>query len=116
MWIFGKSLEKEWSEVMKRADDASAQRRYHDVEAELSKGVQIAAKFGDNDARYASTLYRLAEHLQLMGEFERADPLYEKAIKVFAAIQGDFGKEVAHTLWRKGLNQSNQPAKRSAAE
>ena len=39
---------------MKRADDASAQRRYHDLEAELSKAVQIAAKFGDNDAGYSA--------------------------------------------------------------
>jgi len=98
MWIFGGSPEKEWTALMKQVEDAFYQRRYGELEASLSKAALIPAKFGDADERHAATLFKLAEHVQLMGDFDRADQYYQSALGVYENANGSSSESVARTL------------------
>jgi tetratricopeptide (TPR) repeat protein len=72
----------EWQKLKSSGETALAVNNYGLAERDLQAALHEAEKFGQADARLADTLRSLAGLYCIRGQFNRAEPLYERELRV----------------------------------
>jgi tetratricopeptide (TPR) repeat protein len=72
----------DWQRMKVAGETALAVNNYGGAEKELSGALREAEKFAAGDARMADTLRSLAGLYCIRGQFNRAEPLYERELRV----------------------------------
>jgi tetratricopeptide (TPR) repeat protein len=97
----------QWDQYINAAAAAREQADYPAAERSLSAALAAAEKFGPQDRRLARSLNDLAVLCDEQGNYAKAEPLYERALKIREEALGANHPEVATSLYNlAGLYQS----------
>ncbi|MFQ5664409.1 MAG: tetratricopeptide repeat protein [Terriglobia bacterium] len=88
----------QWGRLNDAGVEAYEQGQHAEAEQEFSAAVEVAERFGENDARLAMTLHNLALTYQALGEATDAERVYRRAITIYENALGPGHPEVARTL------------------
>lgn len=73
---------EEWSHLQQDGDNALSLNNYGLAERSLNQALKEAEAFGAGDIRLAQTLHSLATLYSTRGNFAKAEPLYERELRV----------------------------------
>lgn len=79
--------ETRWQELMQAAEKLTQQKNYKAAEKQYEAALREAAAFGKQDPRLATTLHDLAALYESQRKFDKAEPLYERALKISESLQ-----------------------------
>ena len=82
--------------------EAHQEGRYAEAEQYLTVALKQAEKFGEQDARLATSLNTLAELYRAQGKYAEAKPLYRRALSIFQKALGPEHPNVATSLENYG--------------
>jgi tetratricopeptide (TPR) repeat protein len=72
----------DWMALKRQGDTAFSSNNYGAAERSFQQALTAAEKFGPKDLRLADTLHALAALYATRGQFSRAEPLYERELRV----------------------------------
>ncbi|MBX3073969.1 tetratricopeptide repeat protein [Candidatus Obscuribacterales bacterium] len=90
----------EWEKHTQTGADAFRENRFGEAERAFQASITEAKSFGDNDLRMATSLTNLGVLYNSRGQFEKAEPLFEKAVHIKQKALGAFNTDVADSAAR----------------
>lgn len=90
----------EWEKHTQTGADAFRENRYGEAERAFQASITEAKAFGENDLRMATSLTNLGVLYNSRGQFDKAEPLFEKAVHIKQKTLGAFNSDVADSAAR----------------
>ena len=90
----------EWEKHTQAGADAFRENRFGEAEREFQASITEAKTFGENDLRMATSLTNLGVLYNSRGQFDKAEPLFEKAVHIKQKTLGAFNSDVADSAAR----------------
>jgi tetratricopeptide (TPR) repeat protein len=90
----------EWEKHTQAGADAFRENRFGDAERAFQASITEAKTFGENDLRMATSLTNLGVLYNSRGQFDKAEPLFEKAVHIKQKTLGAFNTDVADSAAR----------------
>lgn len=84
----------EWDKHTQTGADAFRENRFGDAERAFQASITEAKAFGENDLRLATSLTNLGVLYNSRGQFDKAEPLFERAVNIKQKALGPFNVEV----------------------
>jgi tetratricopeptide (TPR) repeat protein len=84
----------EWEKHTQTGADAFRENRFGEAERAFQASITEAKSFGENDLRMATSLTNLGVLYNSRGQFDKAEPLFEKAVSIKQKALGPFNVEV----------------------
>lgn len=85
--------EANWTLHCQKGVAAYKELRYGDADREFRAALAEAEKFGPDDVRLAQTLTNLGVLLEFRGHLDKAQPLFERAVKIKQKTLGPFNTD-----------------------
>lgn len=110
------AAEAEWSLHTSKGVTAYKELRYGDADREFQEALKEAEKFAPDDVRLASSLTNLGVLYDFRGQLDKAQPLFERAVKIKQKVLGPFDNDTVDSasslcvfyLKRKQIDKANQ--------
>ncbi len=98
--------------------EAHQKGRYAEADQYLTVALKQAEKFGEQDARLATSLNHLASLYQDQGNYTQAEPLYKRALAIAEQASGSEYPDLATTLenYAELLRKTNRDAEAANPE
>jgi len=90
----------EWEKHTQTGADAFRENRYGDAERAFQASITEAKAFGENDLRLATSLTNLGVLYNSRGQFDKAEPLFERAVQIKQKSLGAFNVDVVDSAAR----------------
>lgn len=90
----------EWEKFTQAGADAFRENRFGEAERQFQSSITEAKTFGENDLRMATSLTNLGVLYNSRGQFDKAEPLFERAVHIKQKTLGPFNVEVADSAAR----------------
>ncbi len=84
----------EWDKHTQAGADAFRENRFGDAERAFQASITEAKAFGEHDMRLATSLTNLGVLYNSRGQFDKAEPLFERAVNIKQKALGPFNVEV----------------------
>jgi tetratricopeptide (TPR) repeat protein len=90
----------DWQQLKRTADNAYASNNYGLAERTYLEALKQAEAFGPSDVRLADTLHQLVSLYSTRAQFGKAEPLFERELRVREKAMGGEHPEVVATVGR----------------
>ncbi|MDZ4832401.1 MAG: tetratricopeptide repeat-containing protein [Candidatus Melainabacteria bacterium] len=90
----------EWEKHTQTGADAFRENRFGEAERAFQASITEAKAFGEHDMRLATSLTNLGVLYNSRGQFDKAEPLFERAVTIKQKALGPFNVEVADSAAR----------------
>ncbi len=91
---------QEWDKHTRSGADAFRELRYGEAERQFQAAINEAKTFGEHDIRLATSLTNLGVLFNSRGQFDKAEPLFERAVAIKQKSLGAFDVEVVDSAAR----------------
>lgn len=90
----------EWDKHTQEGADAFRENRFGDAERAFQASIKEAKAFGEHDLRMATSFTNLGVLYNSRGQFDKAEPLFERAVNIKQKALGPFNTDVADSAAR----------------
>ncbi len=91
---------QEWDKHTRSGADAFRELRYGEAEKQFQAAINEAKLFGEHDLRLATSLTNLGVLYNSRGQFDKAEPLFERAVAIKQKSLGAFDVDVVDSAAR----------------